>query len=216
MLRLPWCLFATILLLGSCATSGPPAGGNSGSMPVAHGATDAPRAGDVIRLQIWREPDLSGDFPIDETGVVVFPRIGPLQVTSESPESLKAKLIGAYKPLLTHSSINVTLLRRVQVLGAVRNPGLYPLDPTMTVGDALAVAGGTTTQGNPDKLELIRRGRKLAVDLSQDTRIADSPIRSGDQLFIPERSWISRNPGVVGASIAAGVSLIVALFISSR
>ena len=83
----------------------------------------------------------------------------------------------------------------------------------MTIGDALAVAGGSTSQGIPGKLELRRQGRILSVSLAHGTRIADSPIRSGDQLFVPERSWISRNPGIVGAAITACVSLVIAAFI---
>ena len=219
MLRLRWSFVVIVGLLTACGSHREPPGTGAGALrsasaTVARDSTNLPRPGDVVRLQIWREPDLSGDFPIDETGVVVFPRIGPMQVTSESVASLREKLINTYKPFLTHAAINATLLRRLQVLGAVRNPGLYPVDPTMTIGDALAVAGGATPQGNPEKLELVRRGRKIEVDLSPGTRIADSQIRSGDQLFIPERSWISRNPGVVGAAIAGTVSLIVAAFIS--
>ncbi len=221
MLRLSWLSVATVVLIAACASHRQPTsemvataqGASGGAARALHDSTDSPRPGDVVRLRIWREPDLSGDFPIDETGVVVFPRIGPVQVTSESPASLRTKLIGAYRPYLAHSAIDVTLLRRVQVLGAVRNPGLYPVDPTMTIADALAVAGGATPQGNPAKLELVRQGKKLSVDLSPGTRIADSPIRSGDQLYVPERSWISRNPIVVGSAIAGTVSLIIAAFI---
>jgi protein involved in polysaccharide export with SLBB domain len=106
----------------------------------------------------------------------------------------------------------VVFLRRVQILGAVRNPGLYPLDPTLTVGDALAVAGGTTPDGNPDRLELRRGNVRLPLQINPRTRVADSPIRSGDQLYVPERRWSARNAGILATVIAAGVSLAIALF----
>jgi hypothetical protein len=51
------------------------------------------------------------------------------------------------------------------------------------------------------------------VDVRTDQRIADSPIRSGDQLFVPERSWISRNQALMAATITGTVSLIIALFV---
>lgn len=216
MLRLRWSSIAAIVLVAACASNRQsarmPAAG-SASAPVARDTLNLPRPGDMVRLKIWREPDLSGDFSIDETGVVVFPRIGPLRVTTESAGSLREKLINAYKPYLTHTSIDVTLLRRVQVLGAVRNPGLYPVDPTMTIGDAVAVAGGATPQGNPDRLELVRHGKRLSVDLSPGTRIGESQIRSGDQLYVPERNFIARNPIIVGSAIAATASLLIAAFI---
>jgi protein involved in polysaccharide export with SLBB domain len=169
--------------------------------------------GDVIRLRIWREPDLSGDFPVDETGVVVFPKIGPLPVTNQGPDALKAKLVTAYQVYLRNPSVEVTMLRRVTILGAVRNAGLYPLDPTLTVADALALAGGIMPHGSPDKVAVVRGGERLTTKLSQRTRIADSPIRSGDQIYVPERSWLSRNTGVVATGLSASVSLVIALFI---
>jgi hypothetical protein len=42
-------------------------------------------------------------------------------------------------------------------------------------------------------------------------RILDSPIESGDQVFVPERSWVSRNPGVIAAAITATGVLVATL-----
>lgn len=184
---------------------------NSGGWP-AEAVSPAPlRPGDVVRIQIYREPELSGDYVVDETGTVVLPRIGPVNATDKSAESLKAQLTREYEAFLSHSSIAVTVLRRIQILGAVRNPGLYPMDATMTVGDALALAGGTTPQGNPRRLELIRGGSRLKVKLTPETPVSASPIRSGDQIYVPERSWISRNPWLISSSLGALVSLTIAL-----
>ncbi len=173
---------------------------------------DPLRPGDLVRLRIWREPDMSGDFPVDESGMVVLPRVGPMRVTGEGPDQLRSRLVRAYEAFLQHSSIEVKLLRRVQVLGAVRNPGLYPVDATMTVADALALAGGTTPDGHPHRVELVRGGKRVPVQITGQTPISASSIRSGDQLFVPERSWLSRNTGLATAGITGGVSLIIALF----
>lgn len=169
--------------------------------------------GDVVRLQIWREPDLSGEFPVDNNGIVTFPKLGPLNVTAETAETLRSKLVAAYQEYLRNPSIEVTMLRRINVLGAVKTPGLYPVDPTMTIADAVALAGGATPDGDRRKIELLRNGQRLDVQLSDVSRIADLPLRSGDQIFVPERSWISRNPGVLAASLSAAVSLIIAVFL---
>jgi protein involved in polysaccharide export with SLBB domain len=183
------------------------------SVQPAADSTMVLRPGDVVRLRIWREPDLSGEFPVDEKGVVVFPKIGPLSVTDDVPESLKSKLVSAYKVYLRNPSIDVTMLRRVNILGEVRNPGLHPVDPTMTVADAIALAGGVTPIGSANNVELIRGGEKLTTKLSTRTRIAESPVRSGDQIYVRERSWVSRNTGIVATGLSAGVSLVIALFI---
>lgn len=171
-------------------------------------AVESLRPGDVVRLRIWREPDLSGDFPVSESGIVVFPRLGPVSVIDESAISLQTRLVAAYSEFLNHASIDVILLRRVQVLGAVRNPGLYQVDPTMTMSDVVALAGGATPKGNPQRVTLIREGRKLSGFVTYQTPIGASPVRSGDQIVVPERNWLAQNPGVaVGA-----VSAVIAFF----
>jgi polysaccharide export outer membrane protein len=168
------------------------------------------RPGDEIRLRIWREPDLSGDFEVNESGVVVLPRVGPVSVIGVPAESVREQLFERYRAILSHNSIEIALLRRVQILGAVRNPGLYPLDPTMTIGDAVAVAGGATTAGRQDQVQLIRRGERVGRTLSYHTRVADSPIESGDQIFVPERNWFVRHENLIAVAATSAVSILIA------
>lgn len=203
-------LSAAVTVL-TCAVSHPVVGQTVGGARLTAGAEMAPQPGDVIRVRIWREPDLSGDFTVDEKGMVVLPRLGPLQVTREPADSLEAKLVRGFASYLSHSAIEVTLLRRVKVLGAVRDPGLYPLDATMTIGDAVALAGGVTPEGRADQIEVIRNGLALPDKLSPEARISDTTIQSGDEIYVPERGWISRNPGVFAGLISATATLIFAL-----
>lgn len=167
--------------------------------------------GDLIRLQIWREPELSGDYVVDEAGIVVLPLLGPRTVTGIGLDSLKAELAEGFSHYLTHRSITVTPMRRINVLGAVGQPGLHPVDATMTIADVLALAGGATIHGQSDKVDLLRDGERISARLSQQTLIGDLPIQSGDQLYVPERNWISRNAGVVSAIISATISIILAV-----
>jgi len=170
--------------------------------------------GDVVRLRIWREPDLSGDFPVDERGTVVFPKIGPTAVAQMTTDSLKHLLVTTYAQYLRDPAVEVTFLRRVTVLGAVKNPGLYPVDPTMTVSDAVALAGGALPNGRPHNFELRRAGQRIDVDFNEATTpIGHTPIRSGDEIYIPERTWFSRNGALlIGASITA-VAIVVSAVI---
>lgn len=169
------------------------------------------RPGDMIRLKIWRENELSGDYVIDEEGIVVLPLLGPREVTGISPDSIKIALVEEYAEYLTHRSIDVIPMWRINVLGAVNKPGLYPVDATMTIADVLALAGGATSQGKTDKFDLIRDGETISAKVTQQTLVGQLPIRSGDQLFVREKNWISRNAGVVGTIISATVSIILAV-----
>jgi polysaccharide export outer membrane protein len=169
------------------------------------------RPGDQVRLKIWREPDLSGDFTVDQQGVVVLPRLGPIQVQDRLPDSLRSYLLTAFATYLRNPSVEVTILRQVTIDGAVGKPGIYYLDPTITVAQAIALAEGVKPEGKQDQVELIRAGqvRALALKLPRTARIAETPLRSGDRLYVPERSWLSRNSGLVLGATISGAALIV-------
>lgn len=159
--------------------------------------------GDLVRLKIWREPDMSGDYRLDEHGVAVFPKVGPVPASRLSTDSLKTLLLSNYDRYLQSPAIEVTFLRRINVLGQVKTPGLYDIDLTMTVADVVAMAGGLTPDGNAKKIELLRPGQGGSIDISSESRLADSPLRSGDRLRVPQRGWLSRNGTVVAAGITA-------------
>lgn len=170
------------------------------------------RPGDVVRLLIWREEDLSGEFAVQMDGSVVLPRLGRQEVLNQSPEALRARWLKEYERYLRNPSIEITFLRRVTVLGAVREAGLKHVDPTMTIAQALALAGGTTPDGATDRIVLMRDGEPIQT-VTERMRIAETPLRSGDQLFVPERNWVSRNTGIVAALISGAASIVVALLI---
>lgn len=174
---------------------------------------DTLRVGDVLKLWIWREEDLSGEFPVPESGVVVLPKIGARRVVGQPTAELKSSLITEYQKYLRNPAIEITFLRRVNVLGAVNEPGVFSLDETMTVAHALALAGGARPDGQSDQVQLYRDGEKLVGRISQRTRIADLQIRSGDQLFVPERGWVARNSGLVAALLSGAVSVTIALIV---
>lgn len=197
---------ATVALAASIAACAhPPPPPELGSEPLVL------YPGDMVRLRVWRGDNMNGDYLVNNDGTAVFPLLGPWPVTGKSADSLKAELVAEYAKYLRTPSIEVLPLRRVTITGAVQRGGLYPVDPTMTLADALALAGGATPQGDPNKVDLIRDGRVIRADLRQNMRILELPIRSGDQLFVPERSWISRNAGVIASIISTTGAIVVAL-----
>ncbi|HLB08617.1 MAG TPA: polysaccharide biosynthesis/export family protein [Gemmatimonadaceae bacterium] len=172
----------------------------------------AAQPGDKVLLKIYREPDLSGEFVVPESGQVDFPKIGSVRVDRISTDSLRSLLIAQYARSLRDPAIEVTVLRRVNVIGAVRNPGFYYADPTVTVKGALALAGGVVPDGNRNKVELLRGNKRTAIQLSSEPSLADSPVQSGDQVSAPEKSWFSRNTALVVSGIT-GIALVVVTII---
>lgn len=151
------------------------------------------RAGDVLRLRIWREDDLSGDFQVDEMGVAILPRLGPTIVTGVPVSKLRERLITQYQEYLNNPSVEIIPLRRISILGAVKNPGIHRIDPSITLGEAVNLAGGPTPASKRNKVELRRGNQRWEYDLQHQPERASVPLTSGDQIWIPERSWLSQN-----------------------
>jgi protein involved in polysaccharide export with SLBB domain len=156
----------------------------------------AVRPGDVIRIQIWGHDELSGEFPVDENYNVLFPLVGFINVRDVTVGQLRERLNTDLSQLFQRPFFTLTPMFRVAVLGEVMKPGLYSADPTMTVVDLLALAGGPTRQANQKKLQLIRGGRAVRVPMDPASiarsTLRELGVRSGDQLAMP-RAFLTRD-----------------------
>ncbi len=200
---------AFALLVGAVPLSGARAQRPAVSVGIGGGAPLQP--GDTVKVTVWREPDLSGEFEVQPDGSITFPKIGRIQVDRYSPDSLRSLINARYAVSLRDPDIELTPLRRIVVAGSVRNAGFQYADPTVTVLGAVALAGGVTPDGNRGRIDLVRDGRKIPIDLSDPPAVADSALRSGDEVQVPERNWISRNAAVVASGFTA-----VAIFIAAK
>lgn len=170
---------------------------------------DQLQPGDMVRVVLSREVEMSGDYMVDETGTVALPLIGLRETSNKTPAMLKEELVSAYEDQLRNQTIQVTLLRRVRVLGEVREPGLYHADPTMTLADVVALAGGMTNLGRRDEIRVVRDGEEFAVDLQDEVF---HRVRSGDQVVVPEKGWFERNRTLlVTASISVTAIVVGAM-----
>jgi polysaccharide export outer membrane protein len=172
-------------------------------------------AGDVVRVAIWREAELSGDFPVGLDGNVTFPLLGMRHVVGIPLDSLQAQLQDAYRVYLRNPAITVTPLRRVQVLGEVAKPGLYTVDLTVSVAGAVAIAGGATPAGDLRRIRLVRDGRVYSQRVSPETALSAADIRSGDQIFVGTRNWLERNGTLLVSVLLSATGILVSLLTRS-
>jgi polysaccharide export outer membrane protein len=211
MTSIPNTLFVLVLIaVAACSSSPPPQ-----SVDTSTAASTGLLPGDAVRLQVWREEDLSGTYSVDDRGIVTLPLLGEREVSGLEPAELRAALLDDFKQYLQNPSIEVTVLRRINILGAVRDPGLYPVDATVSLADALALAGGVTTTADPNKIQLVRNDEVIATGVDQASLVGAADIRSGDQIIVGERSWMSRNLGVVIGSTIAAAGIIAAALINN-
>jgi protein involved in polysaccharide export with SLBB domain len=132
--------------------------------------------GDQIRVMVYGEDDLGGQFTVDGNGFVSLPLIGQLKAAGSSASDLeleiKAKLADGYlnDPRV---SVEVTTYRPFYVLGQVNKPGEYAYVNGMTVLNAVALAGGYTDQADDSNVYVRRNGMTKEAEVPADpsTRI---------------------------------------------
>lgn len=200
-------LLALLALSAGCAGPPPP------SQPLPQGPVGL-KPGDAIRVSIWQEPDLTGEFMVAQNGKVVFPLLGERDVLEMPLEEVESRLSADYREYLENPSVEVMVLRRIAILGEVRQPSLYMADPTVTLTEALALAGGVSPVGNKNDIRLVRGDRVLVQSMEGNQIIGAAAIQSGDQIVVGQQSWARRNATFITAGVGAATSIVVALIIA--
>jgi protein involved in polysaccharide export with SLBB domain len=167
--------------------------------------------GDVVRVAVWREPDLSGDFAVDDQGRLTLPLLGSVPVINRPWQALQDSLLGAYAGQLRNPSVTLVPLRRISVLGEVMRPSQYLVDPTTSLAGVVAMAGGATAMGNLHRVRVIRNGQTIVDRASIEGLLLQSGVHSNDQIFVDRRSWIELNVALVASATLSAASIIVAL-----
>jgi polysaccharide biosynthesis/export protein len=103
---------------------------------------------DVLRIDVWKEPDISRVIPVRPDGKISVPLLNDVQASGLTAMELAASLRESLSKYLTSPQVTVTVneinSRRVYITGEVIHPGTFPLLPNMTVLQALSGAGGFT------------------------------------------------------------------------
>jgi polysaccharide export outer membrane protein len=133
---------------------------------------------------------------VDENFVLLLPIIGEINVRDMPVPDLRRRIRAEFGQLYTQSFVSIIPLFRVAVLGEVNRPGLYSVDPTMTIYDVLATAGGTTRDAKGSDTRLIRSGEQVSVPVDAAylarATLRELGVRSGDQVVVP-RKWLTTN-----------------------
>ena len=168
--------------------------------------------GDILRVVVWREPDLSGDFQVDQDGTLVLPLLGKLLVTDRAWNIVKNDLMQDYLRDLRNPSIELTPFRNVYVLGEVNLPGRYNVHPTNdNLAGAVSLASGVTPDGDVTNMRVVRDGVIILDGIAGEQRLSELGIRSGDQLFIGRRGWLDRNSTFIASAVLSLTGIVVAI-----
>ncbi|MDX2336159.1 MULTISPECIES: polysaccharide biosynthesis/export family protein [Brevundimonas] len=144
-------------------------------------------AGDKIRLNVFGEEELSGEFVVSSAGLLSIPLAGDIpakgRTIQEVQRSVEAALRAGYI-LNPQVSAEVLTYRPFYVLGEVNKPGTYPYAAGLTVLNAVATAGGFTYRGDTRRIFIRRDGSQREEVYKVTSTLQVAP---GDTLRIAER-----------------------------
>lgn len=143
--------------------------------------------GDKIRMTVYQEDDLSGEYEIGSTGSVALPLIGSVHATGltvhQFEEAVAAKLSEGY---IKNPRVNAQVMnyRPFFILGEISKPGSYPYVNGMTVLNAVALAGGYTYRADEGDVVIKRADDPQQAEMPAKE---DTAVKPGDIIRVPER-----------------------------
>jgi protein involved in polysaccharide export with SLBB domain len=145
-------------------------------------------AGDKVRVTVYGENELGGEFAVDGGGYIRLPLIGEVKAAGLSARNVETEVEKQLKDgylVAPRVNVEVTAYRPFYILGEVNRPGPYPYVNGMTVLNAVALAGGYTYRAN-EKVGVIRRNgqsKEERLPLDQTIKIYPDDIITVKERF---------------------------------
>jgi polysaccharide biosynthesis/export protein len=166
------------LLLANVCSAQTATSDNPGADPAQTTATPAPAEGstkphddtfvigvdDVLNINVWKEPDISRSIPVRSDGKISLPLAGEMQAAGQTPRQLEQLIATKLQSFISEPEVTVIVQeirsQRFNILGQVSKPGSYALTNSMTILDAIAVAGGFRDFAKQKSIYVLRQNPK--------------------------------------------------------
>jgi len=144
---------------GAQATAADP--NPNGSAVPPHNDTYIIGADDVLSINVWKEPEVSKTVPVRSDGKISLPLAGEVQASGETPLQLEKVLAAKLQSFISEPEVTVIVTeiksQKFNVLGLISKPGTYPLTSSLTVLDAIALAGGFRDFAKQKSIYILRK-----------------------------------------------------------
>ena len=178
---LPVFAIALTLVLSACATTKPAAYLVDTKGPYQLDT------GDVVRVTVYGDAELSQSYKVDDSGAIAFPLVGPVAVRGGTTEQAAARLAAALANGYMRSpdvAVEIDQYRPFFIQGEVKTAGQFAYVYGMTVRAAVSTAGGYTETADRDRAVVYRRQGNQMV---KGTVNLDFAIYPGDTVVVMER-----------------------------
>ena len=145
--------------------------------------------GDIIRVSVYGDKDLTGNFQVSDAGTISYPLVGQINARSFTTKQIAANITAALSNGYMRNpnvAVEIATYRPFFIQGEVTRSGQYPYVYGMTVRAAIAVAGGFSDVAERNKVVIYR---KRGAEMIKGTVKLDFPIQPGDTIVILDR-WL--------------------------
>jgi protein involved in polysaccharide export with SLBB domain len=187
-LRLAIALLAGLQLAGCYTDFGPVEVGAGPSSLSGASVASRLQAGEKVRITVYGEEGLTGEYDINPAGYVTMPLIGSIKAAGRSQSEFGSDVGSRYRHggflQDPHVTVSVVQFKPFYVLGEAANPGEYPFRSGLNVHTAVAMAGGFTYRASKSYVLIRHTGDEVWKEYSLAEPV---PIAPGDLIRVPER-----------------------------
>jgi len=170
---------------------------SSASVVLAQDATYTVKPGDILKISVWKEPELQGPILIRPDGGFSFPLVGEVDGRGKTVAELQVIVAQRLSKYISDPvvSISVTEIHgnKVYVIGQVAKPGEFIVNPSVDVMQALSMAGGMTAFASFSNIIILRHNGTTRTalhfdytDVAKGKKLSDDiQLQSGDVVVVP-------------------------------
>ena len=187
-LRLATALLIGLLLSGCYTDFGPVEVGVAPSFPSGAAVASVLQPGERVKITVYGEEALTGEYDINPTGYVTMPLIGAVKAAGRSQADLGREIAEKYRRggflQDPHVTVAIVQFKPFYVLGEANSPGEYPYRSGLNVHTAVAMAGGFTYRASRSYVLIRHVGDEVWKEYSLAEPV---PVAPGDLVRVPER-----------------------------
>jgi polysaccharide export outer membrane protein len=153
---------------------------------------------DILDISVWKDKEVSRTIPVRPDGKISLPLIGEIQASGMTPLQLQNDITQRLKSFLANPEVTVIVTdprsHHFNIMGQVAKPGTYPLSQSMTVLDAISLAGGFRDFAKATKVYVLRTmpdGTKVRLPFNYKEAIKGNKpeknvvLSAGDTIVVP-------------------------------
>jgi polysaccharide biosynthesis/export protein len=176
------------------------------------------RPGDILQLKVYRDSEISGNYLIEANGFVQIPGLGTIRAAGLRPDQVSQAMVEAMRGKgFREPELAVQPRIRISVLGQVRSPMLYSIDPGLSLLQLITMAGGPTDNADLRHTRVIREGKAYVVDMEaalHGSAAGRITLYSNDVVYVPPKTGLTKQNvtfivSIVGASLTLLTTILL-------